>query len=332
VSTLMKRRRPAKPNGLFAIRVTIRAMRALVLLLTAASFAQVPPAQKVKAAPYPPPGKLVDVGGYRVHLNCTGEGSPTVMIVGGGFSFDWSLVQPEIAQWTRVCTYDASGTAWSDPGPGRSCPAWVNEVHELAKRAQLPGPYVLVGFSAGAIVARLYASAYPGEVAGMVIVDHAFLPKPKAPSPAATASDFSGVDTPPAVLSMTPVIFSHADEPGFRNLPKQAQELDQWANSISPDLPAEGTAEQCLSAAEAAVQGRPYPLREIPLAVISTGNDAAGYSELQRHLLALSRNSRQLMAMKSFHSVEISQPDVVVDGIRRVITAVRNHASLKNAP
>ncbi|HWD98008.1 MAG TPA: alpha/beta hydrolase [Bryobacteraceae bacterium] len=303
-------------------------MRALVVLLAAASFAQTR-----KEAPYPPPGKLVDVGGYRVHVNCVGEGSPTVMIVGGGFSFDWSLVQPEIARWTRVCTYDASGTAWSDPGAGRGCPAWMNEVHELLQRAQVKGAYVLVGFSAGAIVARLYATTYPDETAGMVIVDHAFLPKPvtNAP-PAGAAGDLNGVDTPPAVLSMTPVIFSHEDEPGFRNLPKQAQELDRWANSINPDLPTEETANQCMSAAEAAAQGRSYPLGEMPLVVISTGNDAAGYAELQSHLLALSRNSRQLMALKSFHSIEISQPDVVIDGIRRVITAARNHASLKNAP
>jgi hypothetical protein len=87
-----------------------------------------------------------------------------------------------------------------------------------------------------------------------------------------------------------------------------------------------------MSAADAAAQERPYPLGEIPLVVISTGNDAAGYAELQSHLLALSRNSRQLMALKSFHSIEISQPGVVIDGIRRVITAARTHASLKNAP
>jgi pimeloyl-ACP methyl ester carboxylesterase len=302
-------------------------MRALSVLLVMGLFAY---AQK--SAPYPPPGKLVNLGGYRVHVNCTGEGSPTVMIVGGGFSFDWSLVQPEIAKTTRVCTYDASGTAWSDPGPGRGCPAWVKEVHELLGKAQTKGPYVLVGFSAGAIVARLYASTYPGEVAGMAIVDHAFLPElVKNVPPAGATRDPGGVDTPPAILSMTPVIISHEDEPGFGNLSKQAQELDRWANSLNPDLPTEETAKQCLSAAEA-MQTRPDPLEEMPLVVISTSNDAAGYAELQSHLLALSRNSRQLMATKSFHSVEISQPDVVIEGILRVIIAVRTHASLKDAP
>ncbi len=68
------------------------------------------------SAPYPPPGKLIDVGGHRVHLYCIGDGSPTVMIVGAGFSFDWGLVQPEAAKFTRVCTYDPSGWAWSEAG------------------------------------------------------------------------------------------------------------------------------------------------------------------------------------------------------------------------
>jgi hypothetical protein len=166
----------------------------------------------------------------------------------------------------------------------------------------------------------------------MAIVDHAFLPElVKNIPPAGATRDPGGVDTPPAILSMTPVIISHEDEPGFGNLSKQAQELDRWANSLNPDLPTEETAKQCLSAAEA-MQTRPDPLEEMPLVVISTSNDAAGYAELQSHLLALSRNSRQLMATKSFHSVEISQPDVVIEGIRRVIIAVRTHASLKDAP
>src|SRR5262249_1962460 len=65
-----------------------------------------------------PLGKLVEIGGHRMHLYCTGSGSPTVMLLGAGFSFDWALVQPEVARFTNICTYDVSGTAWSDPAPG----------------------------------------------------------------------------------------------------------------------------------------------------------------------------------------------------------------------
>src|ERR1700685_1966355 len=123
-----------------------------------------------------PTGRLVDVGGYRVHLNCAGVGIPTVMIVGGVFSFDWALVQPEVAKFSTVCTYDVSGTAWSDPGPELTCRERVNEVHKLIRAAPLRMPLVLVGLSIGGCVARLYAAEYPADVAGMVIVDHAFSP------------------------------------------------------------------------------------------------------------------------------------------------------------
>jgi len=68
-----------------------------------------------------PLGRLVDVGGYRVHVYCVGNGSPTVVITGAGYSFDWGLVQPEVAKFTRVCAYDHSGIAWSDPGPKDTC-------------------------------------------------------------------------------------------------------------------------------------------------------------------------------------------------------------------
>jgi pimeloyl-ACP methyl ester carboxylesterase len=98
------------------------------------------------------------------------------MIVGAGFSFDWALVQPEVAKFTTVCTYDVSGTAWSDPGPELTCRERANEVHKVMRAASLKTPVVLVGLSIGACVARLNASEYPAEVAGMVIVDHAFSP------------------------------------------------------------------------------------------------------------------------------------------------------------
>ena len=281
------------------------------------------------AQTHEPPGKMVDVGGYRVHLNCQGSGSPTVMIV-GGFSFDWSLVQPEIAKVTRVCTYDASGTAWSESfpnGSGRECPAWVNEVREVLRQGQQKGPYVLVGLSAGAVVTRLYAMSYPGDVAAMVLVDHAFLPDTKGD---AAPVKIEGADTPPAVISMTPVIVSPEDEPGFERLPRQAKELDRWARSMNPDLPTEEITKRCIAAAEAASNGRSYPLGSMPLMVIRTENEAAGYAELQKHLLSLSDNSREMVAKGSFHSIEISRPDVVIEGIREAIDAVRNHARLSS--
>lgn len=126
-----------------------------------------------------PPGQMVDVGGgHRVHLYCTGAGSPTVVVTAGAFSFDWGLIQPEVARFTRICTYDPSGSVWSDPPPRNTVPKCsdrVSELHTLLNSAKIEPPYVLVGYSIGGPYARLYAQTFRRDVAGMVIVDHAFL-------------------------------------------------------------------------------------------------------------------------------------------------------------
>ncbi|MDE3196932.1 MAG: alpha/beta fold hydrolase, partial [Acidobacteriota bacterium] len=178
----------------------------------------------VHAADPAPLGSLVDGAGYRVHLYCTGSGSPTVVVAGGGFSFDWGLVQPEISALTRICTYDPSGTAWSDPVPAQrtpTCSDRVTELHEVLYRASVSRPVVLVGFSIGGLYARLYAARYPDEVAGMVIVDHGFsepapsAAKREAPSTAPPADgvfSVQDVDTPPSLISQTPIHLGIEDD------------------------------------------------------------------------------------------------------------------------
>src|SRR5262245_3211505 len=121
---------------------------------------------------YPPPGQLVNVGGYRLHLYCAGEGSPTVVLeaVSGGLAIDWAWVQPEGARTTRVCTYDRAGRGWSEPGPApRDARQLARELHTLLRNAAVPGPYVLAGHSAGGLFAREYAAQYPDEVVGLVL-------------------------------------------------------------------------------------------------------------------------------------------------------------------
>jgi pimeloyl-ACP methyl ester carboxylesterase len=150
-----------------------RQFSVLLFILCALPIATIAQATGANLKWPPPLGKLIDVGGYKVHLYCTGAGSPTVVIVGAGYSFDWGLVQPEVASITQVCAYDHSGIAWSDDGPADSCALRVREIHEALKNAGIKGPYVLVGHSLGAVVARLYAGQYPNDVAGLVFVDHA---------------------------------------------------------------------------------------------------------------------------------------------------------------
>src|SRR5437870_10995708 len=110
---------------------------AIFCLLPIATLGQTAAAAQNSPAPL---GKLIDVGGYRVHLYCIGAGSPAVVIVGAGYSFDWGLVQPEVAEFTQVCSYDHSGIGWSESGPKDSCSLRVSEVHTALKNAGIKGP------------------------------------------------------------------------------------------------------------------------------------------------------------------------------------------------
>jgi pimeloyl-ACP methyl ester carboxylesterase len=310
-----------------AALLTIKRRADITRLLTVAAclFALAPLAVAQSPAPL---GALVDVGGYRVHLYCAGDARPTVMIVGAGFSFDWALVQPAVAKFARVCTYDPAGFAWSGAGPGMGCADRVNEIHQLLKHAGVDGPYVLTGLSIGGLVARLYAARYPDDVAGMVIVDYAFL-NPGSGIPTSTPTSRPDLDSPPVLISQTPIDLTVEDIAHFENLPPRARDLHRWAMSLHPALPTVETAEACTADVDAAAGNRAQPLGSMPLAVVSTVNGSPNYPKLQTMLLGLSRNSKQFMAEKSFHAVEIDQPDVVVQAIRETVDAVRSKRRLK---
>ena len=123
---------------------------------------------------YPPPGVLVNVYGYKMHIYCVGEGSPTIILdhVGGGSSQDWALIQPKLAERTRVCAYDRAGFGWSDYNPApRTMWQQVHELHGLLEGANEKGPYIYVGHSYGARVARVFAEKYPQDVVALVLMD-----------------------------------------------------------------------------------------------------------------------------------------------------------------
>jgi pimeloyl-ACP methyl ester carboxylesterase len=123
---------------------------------------------------YPLKGKLIDVGGYRLHLYCVGQGSPTVLLDSGAFDSleQWNTVQPKVAEFTRVCSYDRPGLGWSDPSPLPHTSVQIaTELHEALNKAGLSGPYLPVGHSIAGLYARVFASHYRNEVAGLVLVD-----------------------------------------------------------------------------------------------------------------------------------------------------------------
>lgn len=123
---------------------------------------------------FPMRGQLVDVGGYRLHLYCTGAGSPTVLLSGGFVDTleQWKFIQSEIARFSRVCSFDRAGLGWSDAGPmPRSSGQIVKELHTALVNAGISGPYVLAGHSFGGMDMRVFAGEHPDEVAGVLLID-----------------------------------------------------------------------------------------------------------------------------------------------------------------
>jgi len=138
----------------------------LVVLVVTTTYEVVATANE--RARFPPPGRLVDAGGYRLHLRCSGQGSPTVVLESGGgmTSNEWTLVQPEIAKITRVCSYDRAGLGWSESGPATDP---VEALHAVLRKAGVAGPYAVVGHSYGCGLVLRFAYRFPNEVAGMAL-------------------------------------------------------------------------------------------------------------------------------------------------------------------
>src|SRR3954452_10127953 len=144
----------------------------LALASVGGGYATVGAAADARA--YPMAGQLIDVGGHRLHLNCTGSGSPTVVLQPGGGDMASSLgwIAPAIAQHTRVCVYDRAGRGWSEPADTPQDGTQIAiDLHTLLQRGHIPGPYVLAGHSFGGLYVLTFAARYPNEVAGMVLVD-----------------------------------------------------------------------------------------------------------------------------------------------------------------
>jgi pimeloyl-ACP methyl ester carboxylesterase len=147
----------------------------LALAATGAVYQTIGTQMDIRA--YPAPGQMIDVGGYKMHLYCTGanaDGSPTVIMETGlgSTSAAWAFVQPEVTKATRVCSYDRAGMGWSEPGPApRDARHIAEELHTLLQNANVPSPYVLVGWSYGGLYLREFAGQYGDEVFGLVLLD-----------------------------------------------------------------------------------------------------------------------------------------------------------------
>lgn len=302
----------------------------IAFVLVLAGFARVTPAAEAppeKLDPYQPPGSMVDVGGYRLHILCRGHGSgPSVILDAGlgGFSMDWLFVQQQLSAEARVCAYDRAGYGWSEPGPSpRVTEQIVEELEALLEGAHVPPPYILVGHSFGGYNMEYFAATHPGQTAGLVLVDASHpdqverLPALPAQSENQHRGTLITFFDPRAIYTHFPKhmwFVMGALMASGKALATQRREFTDFA----------------VSAAQVKSVG---PLPQVPLVVISRGRrvwpetpmgDALerAWAELQADLAASVPGGRQIRANRSGHLVHLDQPELVAGAVREILQEV----------
>ena len=294
-----------------------------------------------------PPGKLVDVGGRKLHLYCTGKGSPTVVLESGAGSFaiDWALVQPEVAKTTRICSYDRAGYGWSDPGLEEDTVEQVALDLETAMRTSGEHPpYVLVGQSIGGLFARWFQHEHPQQVVGMVLVESYEMAAPvngkQVPLYTLTKAQLQANLPPPSSLKKPPI--PTEVRPPFNKLPPSLQKTHLWLEQRFLQTldfnKGPAMMESWRSAFTVLHQSSlsPDSLAGLPLMILTRENASEDERKQQMDLVHLSRNARQQTATGSGHFIHIERPDLVIASINEVLgppppTQETSRDAVKNA-
>ena len=291
-------------------------------------------ATQIDQRTYSPPGEMVDVGTHSLHINCLGEGSPTVILEAAnlGMSAHWVRVQQQLAQTTRVCAYDRAGMGWSEMGPEpRDARQVSGELHTLLKGTGTERPYVLVGHSYGGLYARMYAARYPNQVSGVVLVDSSH-PEQFTRSPGGRAmyeqtrrmGAFIPWLTRLGVIRLTNFYPAHPD------LPSQQRAQIEAFNSSTQQVVT--TVEEFRATPETSAQVRATgSLGDKPLAVVSAGEQSSGWLEMQGELASLSSNSIHHVVEGATHEsllYDKGDSQVTSAAIEQVIDAVRTDRPL----
>lgn len=294
----------------------------------------------------PSPGTLVDIGGRRLHVLCSGSGSPTVVLEAGASSFaiDWTLVQREVARTARVCSYDRAGMGWSDPLSGSSSTA-EDDLHKLLAAIPEHPPFVLVGASRGGLFVRAFQADHPAEVAGLVFVD------PSTEDRLFTV--LNGRDTLIASLTAEQLRSTLPTAPvavprrqpqtgaPFDRLPAELYRtrvmLDErliasYPDTVTPDVVAAfSESERALLARLHGLRAATrHPLGSLPTVVLTRGVPKNDEREAAHRALAgLSTNSRHTVVAGAGHEIHLFEPMAVVQAIDDAIEAVRSKTRLR---
>lgn len=327
---------PTSPSHPLLRRI-VRLFVLLILLIALAGFMYQNISEARDRRFNPMSGKLVNVDGRKMHIDCTGDGTPTVILESGlGDTYlSWRKVQPETSKITRVCSYDRAGLGYSDSVSGpRTSRAIAEQLHALLQAAGIAPPYVLVGHSMGGYDVRLYASLYRNEVTGMVLVD-ASHPDQDKRFPA-ELKNMEGSWIREAEFLEYTMPFGIPRLMGFcDNDPKLRAAECNWSDAH------EGLAEMRSfpeSAAETAATGS---LGDLPLAVLSHDPDKPSselpadlakpmnqeWENMQVELSHLSTRGTQAIAKNSAHYIQLDRPDVVIDAVHRIVDEARQPAA-----
>ncbi|MFZ5720276.1 MAG: alpha/beta fold hydrolase [Pseudomonadota bacterium] len=281
------------------------------------------------------PGHLATLpDGRRLNFHCTGRGTPLVLLeagYGGGVG-SWAMVQPEIARFTRVCAYDRAGTGFSDPGPlPRDGAAIARDLDQALDAAGMYGPFVLVGHSAGALYARLFAARRPGEVQGLVFADPTV--ERVAPSPAADGLQrirqgvrrcLSLAEEAPAPPATDPRWSGCSSAPGPDRRPWPAE---AWRNRLSE-------LDSIYGPTSAQVFRTRGVVGDVPAYILTASETAVtaptlGYGqtqsvwELQHVRMALDFGPGHQQTVLSAHRMPTDRPDAIVEAARSMVMAAR---------
>jgi pimeloyl-ACP methyl ester carboxylesterase len=272
-------------------------------------------------AAHPPPGRLVDVGGHRLHIWCTGEGTPAVILDSGlGGSFvDWGKVQPAVAKFTQVCSYDRAGMGYSDEGPSpRTARQIATELATLLDRVNIRGPVVLAGASIGGLNSRLFASERSDRTAGLVLVD-ASHENQRADIP--SMAPFVPLLSTMGIFRLADISFGQPPAslaPHVRNSARvTALRTSSYQTAASELLNIEETRRQIKTTRRKL---------DIPVIVVTAGrNTDPEWRDMQRDQVTLSHKGCQIIAVGSGHVIPVSQPETVIKAIHSVVESARGH-------